>query len=264
MHFPNRPTIVTVHDLIPLTHPYLMESWNKVAKLFGSALNQSLKKASVIICVSEFSKQELLKKFDVNPDKLKVIYQPCRFEINNYQLNVSEHPLGVPKEYILYVGAIEPKKNLMSLLRAIEKNSHLPPLVIAGSFAWKSDNERAMIAKLKDRVIHEGYVTEDRLIQLIKHTKAFIFPSLVEGFGLPVLEAMWLNAPCIVSDIPVFHELFKDHVTYIDPYCSDSISDAIEKVIATPVTRDASAWVQKNFSFEKFTREIDAIMQNLQ
>ena len=259
-----RMNILTVHDVIPLSHPWLMDRWSTIAKAVGKTLEYTLKTADKVICVSETTKKELLNRFHVDERKLHVVYQPCRYslipEVDDGECDQALlEALGLANQpYILFVGAIEPKKNLFNLLKAVQQNKSLPRLVVVGQFAWSSDRERALIADLKGRVQHLGYLPDRELELVLNNASAFVFPSIIEGFGLPALEAMWKGVPCVLSDIPVFRELFADHAQFVDWYDPQSISDGIELAMRHSATQIEAArnYARGHFSLTKFQKEL--------
>lgn len=270
IRLPGRMNILTVHDIIPLTHPWLMDRWSTIAKAVGNTLEYTLKAADKVICVSETTKRELLNRFNVDERKLHVAYQPCRYsllpELDSIDRDqASIEVLGLDKEpYILFFGAIEPKKNLFNLLKAIQQNKNLPKLVVVGQFAWSSGRERGLIADLRGRVQHVGYLPDRELEVVLKNASVFIFPSITEGFGLPALEAMWKGIPCVLSDIPVFRELFADHARFVDPHDPNSIADGILDAMNQNSTRVLAAknHVQKNFSLTQFRKELNFVVNS--
>jgi len=265
-----RMNILTVHDVIPLSHPWLIDRWAAIAKAFEQTLECTLKTADKVICVSEATKRELLNRFKVDERKLHVVYQPCRYSLQpELDDRTSEQPLleslGLTQEpYILFVGAIEPKKNLFNLLQAVKLNRKLPKLVIVGSFAWSSSRERALIPNLRDRVQHLGYLSDRELEVVLRNASAFVFPSIIEGFGLPALEAIWKGVPCVLSDIPVFRELFGDHAQYVDPHEPGSIADGILRAMSVGVEQLEAARirVRERFNLDNFKKELNNVLKS--
>jgi len=263
-----RMNVLTVHDVIPLSHPWLMDRWSTIAQAVGKTLEYTLKSADKIICVSNTTKLELLNRFSVDERKLHVVYQPCRYSLSD-ELDESGQPslegLGLEKDsYILFVGAIEPKKNLFNLLKAVQHNKNLPKLVVVGQFAWSSTRERGLIADLKGRVQHLGYLPDRELEVVLKNASAFVFPSITEGFGLPALEAMWKGVPCVLSDIPVFRELFAEHAEFVDPHDPGSIAEGIQHVIRRNKkdTQVAMNYVRKKFSLTQFEKGLNYVVKS--
>ena len=260
--------ILTVHDIIPLSHPWLMNNWQVSAKVMGKTYDYTLRMADKIICVSETSKKELIKRFKVNELKIHVVYQPCRFSIDDKIDNESDHNYlfnekkYFKQQYILFIGAIEPKKNLFNLLKAMKLNRNLPNLIIVGQFAWSCERERLLIHDLRGRVHHLGFLTDGELEVILKNASVFVFPSITEGFGLPVLEAMWQGVPCVISDIPVFRELFSNFAYFVDLFNPASISEGILNALNegranAPVAQN---YVREKFSLSEFQKKLNNII----
>ncbi|MBO4553033.1 glycosyltransferase family 4 protein [bacterium] len=194
------PQVVTVFDMslirYPETHPKDRRSY------FESYFKKRLKNASHFITISDFSKKELTELYDVPPEKITTIYLGG-LEFTEPNPNFTEK---LPDKYFLYLGNLEPRKNVPMLLRAYaeakKKEKDLPKLILAGSPTWLSDEifETIKAKGLSDSVIVKGYVPLPDLPHYYRNALAFLFPSKYEGFGLPVLEAMGEGTPVLVSD----------------------------------------------------------------
>lgn len=194
------PQVVTVFDMslirYPETHPKDRRAY------FESYFKKRLANASHFITISDFSKKELTELYDVPPEKVTTIYLGG-LEFTKENPNFTEK---LPEKYFLYLGNLEPRKNIPMLLRAYAeakaKEKDLPKLVLAGSPTWLSDEIFATIRDkgLGDSVIVKGYVPLPDLPHYYRNALAFLFPSKYEGFGLPVLEAMGEGTPVITSD----------------------------------------------------------------
>ena len=229
----NAKKITTIHDLIPLKLPYTTLDDKK---FFFNLIRSSIKDSELIITVSESARRDLLERFDVNPDKVILTYQPI---VDNSSL-VREDLVDIvlkrysleTQKYILFVGAIEPKKNVGRLIDAYISLDADMKLVIVGKKAWLWENE---ISKL-ERVFGKNFSKKVKLLDYLPRTDlnylykgafCFVFPSLYEGFGLPPLEAMSLGCPVITSNVASLPEVCGDAAIYIDPYNSGDIKDAI-------------------------------------
>lgn len=262
----NAKRITTIHDLIPLKLPYTTLDDKK---LFFNIVDNAIKNSELILTVSESARQDLLQCFDINPEKVVLTYQPI---VDNSAL-VREELIDVvlkrysleSKKYILFVGSIEPKKNVGKLIDAYIGLDTDMELVIVGKKAWLWQKE---ISKLKEdfgqrlskKVKLLDYLPKTDLGYLYKGAFCFVFPSLYEGFGLPPLEAMSLGCPVITSNISSLPEVCGDAALYVDPYSSNDIRDAIEKLINNPQLRTQLIELGKErikkFSMECYSKKI--------
>ena len=218
------PFIVTIHDLISLTHPALCKS--STVMHFKFALKRAIEKAARIVVPSNTVKKELLRLFSACPsEKVSVtpfaaVHPPARLSRKAAKRLLNErYDINFP--FFLFVGNIEPKKNLPTLLKSFfaakMKRNFRHKLVIIGRKGWKYDKEDLLYKTLAmDEMVHElGYVDEENLPLFYRAATALCFPSLVEGFGLPVIEAMQEGCPCLLSDIPVFREIASDCAEFL-------------------------------------------------
>lgn len=229
--------ITTIHDLIPLRLPYTTLD-NK--KFYYRLIKQCLQDSERVIAVSESSKQDILTIFDdIDPDRVDVTYQPIALKplspeeqsqeaiakyLRKYELT--------PKNYILFVGAIEPKKNVGRLIDAYAGLDTDLPLVIVGKKGWLWEDELSKAAILgEEKVRLLEYVRSDDLRYLYSGAFCFVFPSLYEGFGLPPLEAMTFGCPVITSNVSSLPEVCGDAAIYIDPYDVNDIRNAISRLM---------------------------------
>lgn len=269
IRLPGRLNILTVHDIIPLSHPWLIDRWVAVGKAFGESMRSLIQSADRILCVSDTTRQQLISRFHVDERKLRTVYQPCRFALDSASADTEDDAtvlsrLGLStKGYLLFVGAIEPKKNLTNLLLAMQEGKVRLPLVVVGPYGWSCASERTMLEKMKQTVFHVGYIRDSELSVLQRHAAAFVFPSLVEGFGLPPLEAFWHGVPCVLSDIPIFRELFLDYPTYVDPLSSASIASGIERAVSSSSRREeAKVYVRSQFSLARFVEVLHRAIED--
>jgi glycosyltransferase involved in cell wall biosynthesis len=204
---------------------------------------QAIRTAHSVVTVTERVKAELMKEYSLSAEQVIVVplvprlsAQPDMNIIDKLQLE-----LGA---YILFVGAIEPRKNLVNLVAAYEL---LPsevrdkyPLVLVGPLSWKNEE---LLAKLDDakakgaNIIMPGYVTEPEKAALFANAATFVLPAVYEGFGIPPMEAMSVGTPVVASDLPVTHEVLGDAGYYMDQNDPQSIANAITKVVDDPALR---------------------------
>jgi glycosyltransferase involved in cell wall biosynthesis len=209
------------------------------------------KSADHFVTVSECSKRDLIEILGIAEDRITNTYQsvdiPAKFrDKSEYQvIREVEGAAGVGyKDYFLFWGSIEPKKNIGRMIEAYLASKVDAPLVIVGAQAWKADEELRLLNDenitflrrldhdivTRKRVIQLSYAPFSLLVSLIRGAKAALFPSLYEGFGLPALEAMLLGTPVICSNTSSLPEVVGDAALMVDPYDTAAISAAIRRV----------------------------------
>ena len=226
--------VVTIHDLIWRHAP---ETMRKPGLLLDSMLMpRSVMIADKVIAVSQSTANNLVVAMPEAQNKTVVIHEaslPLANMNNNFQLN----SIGINKPFILFIGTLEPRKNLKRLLEAYSrlpealKDEYL--LVIAGSKGWGNENIRDIIKQLRleNNVNILGYVSDEQLACLYQHAQLFVMPSIYEGFGLPLLEAMSFATPVLTSNISSMPEIVGDAGFLVDPYSINSIRKGIEKIL---------------------------------
>jgi len=229
-------SVISVHDLAIYVNP----DWFPQGQNFNTKVlfPQSLKKAEKIIAVSHNTKNDLINIFKVPREKIQVIYEGVEdFDQNEITKDEIRPELKFTEPYLFFVGTIEPRKNIERLIKAYKNFIKENPgtkikLVIAGKKGWKCDTIFKAIndPELKDKLIYPGYISLQEKIYLYKNCLAFIFPTLYEGFGLPVLEAMSLGKPVISSKIAPITEFAKDKALLINPQNIDQIKKAMESI----------------------------------
>lgn len=223
----------TVHDIIPLRLPHTTQD-NK--KFFHDMLLCIAKSADKLITVSECSKNDILTYIKIDQDKVTNTYQDvCLSDTWSSDKDFSANQLHAqfnlsPREYFLFVGAIEPKKNVVRLLEGYLSANVEQKLIVVGPLAWQSEKEKALLEQHADRVIYLRYVSSDTLNTLLRHARALIFPSLFEGFGLPVIEAMSVGLPVVTSNIGSLPEIAGGAAYLVNPYNVGEIASAIHRL----------------------------------
>lgn len=227
-------TVVSIHDLSLLLHPETHEE--HLVRRARRRLPTMARVATMIITPSEAVKRELCEHLDVSPSKVAVTPEAARRNFRPAKperVREARRRLEVEDEFLLFVGTIEPRKNLITLVRAFEEvlriGSWRPQLVIAGKEGWLTDDLFAYINKtgLKERIKVTGYITDEDLRALYSSCEMCIYPSLYEGFGLPTLEAMACGAPVITSRTASLVETVGDAARLIDPRDVNDLARAI-------------------------------------
>jgi len=271
----NKPkTVITVHDLAFLLFPRYFTFFRR--KLLEFHTRRAVRLSDKIIVPSEATKRDIVRFYGVNEDKIVVVYHGFSQNLLEMKKNrddsVSEITGGNP--YILFVGSIQPRKNIVSLVKAFEnikKNSDNADLklVLCGGKGWFYEDIYKEIAKspCKKDVIFTGSVENDLLAAFYRNALFFVMPSLYEGFGLPVLEAMSFGLPVVCSDNSSLSEIAGDAALLIDPY---RISDIGEKMGIFAADKDLRAQLSakgleraKGFSWEKAGRETLKVLKAL-
>jgi glycosyltransferase involved in cell wall biosynthesis len=232
------PTIVTIHDLSLLLHSDTHRA--DLVKRARRRLPTMTRVATHIITDSHSVKKEICEHLNVRPEKITSVPLAPRRSFQPVGLDQSREVrrrLGVEDEFILFVGTVEPRKNLRALVSAfdelLQNTELLPQLVVAGQKGWLTDElfahiEQSAIAK---RILFTGYVTDEDLAALYSSCRVSVYPSLYEGFGLPILEAMACGAPVITSRIPVIMEIASGAARLVDPTDIPELTGALMEVL---------------------------------
>ncbi len=236
--YPPGPIVVTIHDLRPLQGFWDRNILKKFLLIY--LYKSSFSKAKKIITISKTSYNECVTKFKKSKSKLNIIYESID---NNFFTFPKADKKLLKDDYILYVGNRKKHKNLSRLIKAyaLIKNQAGCKLVIAGSKDSEEDEVDREKRKLglNEDVIEIISPTDEQLINLYDNAKAFIFPSLIEGFGLPPLEAMARGCPVAASKINIIEEICDDAAIFFDPYSIDDIAKNILKILEEKKLRDS-------------------------
>ncbi|MBC2581567.1 glycosyltransferase family 1 protein [Clostridium sp. DJ247] len=231
------PFITTIHDLTFYKYP---ETFTKKSRKIKQTLTPiSINRAAAIIAVSESTKKDIIEYFPQVEDKIKVIYpgKPDFKRIYDKEhIEYIKKIYGIEGNYILAVGTLEPRKNIVSLLKAFEKiykKIKDIKLVLVGNKGWLYEDifTQASAAECFKNIVYTGYVDQEHITTLYSGAQMFVYPSLYEGFGLPPLEAMCCGVPVVVSNTSSLPEVVGDAGVYCNPHSVDSISEAILRVL---------------------------------
>lgn len=240
------PYVVTIHDLSYYVHP---ERCTPARRRYWYAMTaRTVKLADRIITDSENTRRDIARYFPGNDEKVRVIYLAahqrfCPTEVEKWQLPwdgslapISEAP------YLLYVGTLEPGKNLLRLLDAFEliagEHRNLR-LVIAGDAGWLFQDivNKATATAFSDRIHITGHLPDEQIVQLYQFAEALVYPSLYEGFGMPPLEAMQCGTPVITSNTSSIPEVVGDAAVLVDPTQTKALAEAMRQLLASQALR---------------------------
>jgi len=233
------PCVATVHDVVFERHPELVAPG--LRSYLARAARFTAKHADLILTVSEFSKAEICDFYGVDPDRVRVIYNGIdprfhRMELRPVQAQRLREELQLPSDapFLLYVGAIEPKKNVEALLRAYAQVRDRMPhkLVLVGGQGGMPWDPRPVIHELDlgGSVRLLGYIPDGRIVELMNAADGFVYPSLYEGFGLPPLEAMACGTPTLVADGTSLPEVVGDGALKTDPRNVEEMAEALARL----------------------------------
>jgi|WetSurMetagenome_2_1015567.scaffolds.fasta_scaffold00244_11 glycosyltransferase involved in cell wall biosynthesis len=265
-------TVISILDVSFLKFPELFKK---------SDLNQLTKwtkysadKASMVFTISEASKGDIIKSYEIPDDMVVITYPGIKEIFNDKQriLNMDEikKKYGVVNEYVLFVGTLQPRKNVSRLIEAFSKlNKPNLDLVVVGKKGWNFEEILAAPKKfgVENKVKFLDFVSDEDLPAFYRNALCFALPSLYEGFGLPVLEAMKYGCPVIISKISSLPEAGGDAALYVDPKNADDIKNKLEIIINDKELRKLliqKGYEQtKKFSWEKTARETLKALENL-
>lgn len=225
------PLVVSVHDLSYFYYPeeflqkdlYKLKTWTEY----------SVQKAQKIISVSKTTKKDIMKFYSIPDEKIEVIYNGYEKDTDNAKKTDLPENLRSLKKYILYVGTIQPRKNLINLIKAFyafQKNHNDYSLVIVGKRGWLADEiyQEAEKLGINDLVIFTGYLEDAYVNELYRNAFCFVLPSLYEGFGIPILEAMSHKCPVLTSYRSSLPEIGSEACLYFDPSKPEEIEGKLE------------------------------------
>jgi glycosyltransferase involved in cell wall biosynthesis len=251
------PSVVTIPDLISLLFPNMTTKRNHYH--YKLLLPTVVKKARRIITVSQNSKEDLIRVLGVNGDKVDVIangiHESFKKITNDRQLTRVKEKYNLPQKIILYVGNLEPKKNIEGIIEAfsrlIKAGQIEHTLVIAGKKGWLYDGIFKIVAEqeLHQNIRFLGYVPRGDLPALYNLAELFVFPSFYEGFGIPPLEAMACGTPVLTSNVAAVPEVVGDAAVMVDPNEVQEIADAIRDITGDEKIR--AALTEKGFERAK-------------
>ena len=262
-------TIVTIHDLIYLRYPNLFSSVD--LKIYDKKFRSACERADKIIAVSKQTKKDIINYFSIDEQKIEVIYQGCnkafkKSDYDNYEL--IKNKFGLFDEYLLYVGSIEERKNLLTLLEALKDIPKKKLIIIGDGNNYKKKCVSFINNNnLNSRTLILSGLKIEEMATIYKHAEMLIYPSIFEGFGIPILEALYSKIPVITSKGGCFSEAGGPDSIYINPLSKKEILEAIKKIEGTPNLKEKmienGLKYAENFSDENIANNLMRVYQAL-
>lgn len=264
------PAVLTIHDLTFLRFP---ERFRPERQRYLAALTRlSAKRARRITTDSANTRDDVAELFDIPLERIEVVYpglDEAFHPVADDELDAFRARKGLPDQFVLYVGTLEPRKNVTALISAYQQISQHGstswPLVIAGGKGWMFEDIFGQVERsgLADRVIFPGYVAPEELPYWYAAATVFVYPSLYEGFGLPPLEAMACGTPVVVSNASSLPEVVGDAGLKVDPYRTDELAEGLAEVLQSTAKREqmiaAGLRQAASFTWEKAATQLTAI-----
>jgi alpha-1,3-rhamnosyl/mannosyltransferase len=233
------PTVVTLHDLSVVLHP----QWHPAERVafYERQFQRGLDRCVHVLAVSEFTRQEVIRHLGLPPQRVTRTYNGIRAGLRplpEIEVELARTRLGLPPRYLLYVGTIEPRKNVLTLLRAYcslpESFRRVYPLVLAGGWGWHvGEVAKYLDAEARHRgVLHLGYVPDEDLPWLYNGARALVYPSLYEGFGLPPVEMLACGGAVLASTAGAVAETVGGQAHLIEPLDLDGWRRALWRICA--------------------------------
>ena len=229
----NIPYVVTIHDLIFKRYPRNYRNIDR--KIYNAKFKYAVKHADLTIAISEQTKNDIVDYYDANPEKIKVIYQTChknfRKEYSSELLHHIKKKFNLPDQFILNVGTIETRKNLISIINAMTLMKIKAPLVVVGKKTKYMNFINIQLKKLKfdpSQIIFLHDVSVEDLPGIYQLSSLFVYPSIFEGFGIPILEALCCGIPVITTKGGCFSEAGGKYSMYVDPLNMEELAHKMD------------------------------------
>lgn len=253
-------TIVTIHDLIFVRYPELYSFIDR--KIYFNKFKYAAENADCIIAISEQTKEDIVTFLKVDPSKIKVVYQGCHTIFKEPALKETianlKEKYSLPEKFILNVGTLEKRKNILGVIKAIKDiDTHLVMVGRKTSYYTNEVESYIKANKLEDRIHHLHGIELKELAALYQLADIFVYPSIFEGFGIPIIEALYSKTPVITSRDGVFPEAGGPFSVYVNPLDVKAIKEAIEQLLKSEEKRVAITTKSHEF-VQKFNDEMIA------
>ena len=262
------PQVITVYDMINENFP---EHFNKIQnKIFLQQKKKAILSADAIICISKQTSYDLQAKYNIDPQKIHINYLGVDTSFTQKDTLVKNNFINsknLPKKYFLFVGNRSLYKNFERLIKAFaqwENKEYFSLITIGGGKFTDKEKKLVESLNLNNNIINFNFVTEEELVLFYNCAEAFIFPSLYEGFGLPIIEAVACGTTVLASDIPVFKEIGQDIPIYFNPTNQDSMINAFNLALNKNRNNiDLGIKLSTRFSWDNTAKKTMEIYKNL-
>ncbi len=251
---PGVRSLVTIHDLIFEKFPHLYPLVDR--RIYRQKFRYACRHADHIIAISDNTKRDIIELYGIAPEKVSVIYQAChpRYYVSGAPDQMPPLPAGLPPQYMLYVGSLEPRKNIGAILSAMARLSpdiRLPLVAVGRDSRYRKKLvEQAEKLRISKEVIWLTNVTDDAVLQrLYLNAQVLVYPSRYEGFGLPVAEALLSRTPVVTSSTSALPEAGGPDSLYVDPGDTNQLAAAIERALTDTELRQRM--IEKGFVYAK-------------
>lgn len=271
VHFKKQGTVklVTIHDLIFISHPHYYNLWDRI--IYRLKFSYAVRTADHVIAISEQTKRDIIRFFKISPSKISVLYQGCHnaFKTEYSTEDITEIRLkyNLPEKFVLNVGTIQERKNALAVVKAIKGTPY--HLALVGSEKKYARKIHAYIKnnQLESQVTFVKNITIDDLAKLYQAATLLCYPSYCEGFGIPIIEALFSKLPVIVTQGGCFEEAGGPDTIYIDPNNTEQIREEIQKLFKNPelrkkISQKGYLYVQK-FSDKSVGESLMALYKKL-
>ena len=255
-------SIVTIHDLIFRIYPNTYPALDRT--IYNLKFKHSCRYADRIVAISNNTKNDIVNYYGIPPDKIDVVYQSCNplyYRTGETAKNESIiRQYKLPSEYLLYVGSITKRKNLKTVIESYKQlpsDCRIPWLIVGNGGSYKKEVMELAVAKgLENLVIWmDDIANNEHLSTIYQHAMALVYPSLYEGFGLPVVEGLLSKTPVITSNVSSLPEAGGPRSIYIDPNNPDALADAIQQVLCDSELRETMKHAGYVYATQKFSRQ---------
>lgn len=236
-------SVVTIHDLIFERYPDFYPFLDR--KMYHWKFKTACQKADIVVAISGQTKEDIVNFYNINPDKIKIVYQSCDPQfyqiIDNQDFKHVKEKYKLPSEYILYVGTINERKNLLNIVKALQimgKNA-LPLVAIGDGKKYLAEIENFVLQNsLSDKFYLRNRVDFTDMPAIYRSAAAFVYPSFFEGFGIPIIEALFSGVAVVTSVDSCFAEAGGDGALYAKPAEPESIAEKITAILDNKILRE--------------------------